>query len=406
MDGPGHGAPMNRMPEQTLAATRVLSAAPQLRGYLEPLDKRKIATLSDGWRALTSTGTFAEPFYQPEWFAAFVESFARHRRALALTVWSDAQLRGIAPLQQSRSFFGGIPARAYRSLSGIHSCRYDVIHDDADSHHIVKLMWNTLQQDTSWDVLEAEDVPIGGAFCRLMEEARSSGYLLGVWPTRRTPVLALPPQGSDPLAHCPRQFKSIRSRLKSRVRQLQERGDVVFDVHTSEYEEPLRRFLLLEASGWKGAAKSAIASSLVTTRFYAEMAQALSKRGMLRMYSLWVGRDLAAMQLGVAMNGAYYSPKVAYEESFARYSPGQVLNQFVIGDLSSNGFRLYDFLGPCASWKMVWTASVREHQNCYIFRPTLRGKMLHSLTMNVAANLRKLHRKIYGDPQAVKLQGE
>lgn len=396
---------MNKMPEQTVAATRVLSKAPHLQGYLEPLDRKKIAALSDGWRALTSAGTFAEPFYQPEWFAAFVESFARHQRALALTVWSDTQLRGIAPLLLSRSFFGGIPARAYRSLSGIHSCRYDVILDEADSHHIVKLMWNTLQQDNSWDVVEAEDVPLGGAFCRLMEEAQSSGYLVGVWPTRRMPVLSLPSQGSDPLSHCPRQFKSIRSRLKSRLRQLQEQGEVVFDVHTSEYEEPLRRFLLLESSGWKGAAKSAIASSLVTTRFYAEMAEALSKRGMLRMYSLRVGQDLIAMQLGVAMNGAYYSPKVAYEEAFARYSPGQVLNQFVISDLSSNGFHLYDFLGPCASWKMVWTASVREHQNCYIFRPTLRGRLLHSLTMHAAVTLRRLHRKMYGDPQAVKVQG-
>ncbi len=303
---------------------------------------------------------------------------------------------------RSPTFFGGIPARSYRSLSGIHSCRYDIIHDQADSQHIIKLIWGTLYRDESWDVIEAEDVPSGGAFNRLMQEAKDAGFLVGEWPTRKTPVLSIPSQGSDPFENCPRDWKSMRSRLKSKLRRLEHEGNVRFEVQTSDCEEPFKRFLLLESSGWKGRTKSAIASSLVTTRFYTSIVEGLQKRGMLRMYSLHVGAKTIAMQLGFAMNRAYYAPKVAYDETFAHYSPGQLLNRHVIADLLNEGFTKYDFLGPRAAWKVVWTADVREHRNCYIFRPTLRGRLLYALTMHGATSLRRIYRRIYGDPQAVK----
>ncbi len=389
------------MQEQSVVTSRSLSAAPNLLGYLEPFDPKKLVAVSDSWKALTASGVFAEPFYQPEWFAAFATSFARHQQALLLSVWGDAKLRGIMPMLRSTAFFGGIPARTYRSLSGVHSCRYDVIHDQADSQHILKLIWGTLYRDESWDVIEAEDVPSDGAFTSLMQEAKDAGCLVGVWPTRKTPVLSIPSRGSEPLVNCPREWKSMRSRLKSKLRRLEQEGDVRFEVQTSNCDESFKRFLLLESSGWKGRTKSAIASSLVTTRFYTSIVEELQKRGMLRMYSLHVGAKTIAMQLGVAMNGVYYSPKVAYDESFAHYSPGQLLNRHVIINLCNEGFTKYDFLGPRASWKAIWTADVREHHNCYIFRPTLRGRLLYALTMHGATSLRKIYRRIYGDPQAV-----
>lgn len=392
---------MNTTQERFVTPSRLLAAAPNLQGYLEPFDRQKLITLSEGWQALTSEGAFAEPFYQPEWFAAFAESFARHQPALLLTVWNDVKLRGVMPLLRKSSFFGGIPARTYRSLSGIHSCRYDLIHDQTDSHHIINLIWRTLHRDESWDVIEAEDVPAGGAFRRLMDEAKAAGFYVGLWPTRKTPILSIPTQGGDPLENCPRDYKSIRSRLKSKLKRLQQQGDVVFEVHTSECDEPFKRFLLLESSGWKGRTKSAIAASLVTTRFYTSMVEALQKRGMLRIYSLRVGAKTIAMQLGLATNGVYYAPKVAYDETFASYSPGQLLNSHVIADLCNNRFSKYDFLGPRAAWKVVWTSEVREHSNCYIFRPTLRGRMLYALAMHGATSLRRIYRKLYGDPQAI-----
>jgi CelD/BcsL family acetyltransferase involved in cellulose biosynthesis len=176
---------------------------------------------------------------------------------------------------------------------------------------------------------------------------------------------------------------------------------VKFDVHTSNFEDAFRRFLLLESSGWKGANKSAIASDQVTARFYNAAFERLHSRGCVRMYSLSAGDKVIAMQLGVVMNGVYYVPKSAYNEEFSSYSPGQLLNLHVIGDLAANGFHTYDFLGPKALWKMVWAPTTRDHHNCYIFRPSVKGRILHALTMRAAKAARAVRHRVWGDPQAL-----
>jgi hypothetical protein len=262
-------------------------------------------------------------------------------------------------------------------------------------------MWEALRGDAWWQVVEVEDVPVDGAFSHLLRKAQDSGYLIAEWSTRIMPTLSIPKSGADPLSNCPVNFKTLRSRLKGKLTRLHQEDKVIFQVHTERCEEHLKRFLQLEASGWKQAQGSAIACSAVVTRFYGEIFKALEERGMARFYSMQVGEKTVAMHLGIASRGAYYAPKVAYDECFSRFSPGQLLNRYVIEDLCEQGFHTYDFLGPRAMWKAVWTSRVRPHNNYYIFRPTIKGRALHALVAHGAARLRKLRHRLYGDPQAI-----
>ena len=120
------------------------------------------------------------------------------------------------------------------------------------------------------------------------------------------------------------------------------------------------------------------------------------------MYSLTIDSKPIAMHLGLVMNGCYYSPKVAYDENFSRFSPGQILVRHVIADLPQVGVKKYDFLGPRALWKSVWTDSFREHYNCYIFRPSFKGRCLYTLTIKGGSWARSLKYRFSGDPQEVK----
>jgi CelD/BcsL family acetyltransferase involved in cellulose biosynthesis len=105
------------------------------------------------------------------------------------------------------------------------------------------------------------------------------------------------------------------------------------------------------------------------------------------------------MQLGLYMDRVYYSPKVAYDEAFAKFSPGHLLVRHIVADLFKERAKSFEFLGPRAFWKAVWAADCVEHSNSYIFRPGVRGRCLHALTMRFAKGLRDLKYKIRGDPQ-------
>ncbi len=376
----------------------LVSHQTQTRFATIPLDK--LASLAEEWRTLAcSSPSCAEPFFQPEWFIAFGRAFESGRLVHVVTGHRNQQLTAIAPFVSCSSFLARIPARTLRSLSGIHSCRFDLIHGGEQPAQIADALWSSLRERSEWDVIEALDVPADGAFMHLLAHAARDGFLTGTWSTRKSPYLPLPPRDADPFENCPSNFKSYRSRLKSKARKLHQEGTVSFDIHTTEYHDALTQFFALESSGWKGSKGSSIASNLPLVRFYSSIVEECAQRGHLRMYSLTVNSKPIAMHLGLLMDGCYYAPKVAYDESFARFSPGQLLVQHVITDLTRAGVKKYDFLGPRAVWKSVWTDHVREHHNCYVFRPTIRGRCLHTLAMRGGSLVRRLRHRIKGDPQ-------
>ncbi len=363
------------------------------------------ADLVADWRMLVAKGPQAQPFYQPEWFLAFARSFGAGFDTYTVAVSEGPRLVAILPLMRKGSFFGGLPARVLSSLSGIHSCRFDFITEEEERQDVAAVAWRALARDRSWDVVEVLDVPEHGSFERLVRGAQQEGFLVGSWPTRMSPVLRIPPAGSDPFQNCPNSFRTFRKRLSKKLDKLRLRGEVSFRVETAAYEDALARFLLLESSGWKGKNRSAIASNAQSTGFYSSVVESLHQRGQLRLYSLCLDGKPIAMHLGLMMEGVYYSPKVAYDEEFAYFAPGHLLVQHIIRDLAGSGGHTFEFLGPRTLWKQVWAHECLEHRNWYIFRSSFRGRCLHALTMRLAPQLRSLRHRMRGDPQSVSYGG-
>jgi CelD/BcsL family acetyltransferase involved in cellulose biosynthesis len=141
--------------------------------------------------------------------------------------------------------------------------------------------------------------------------------------------------------------------------------------------EALEAFFELEGRGWKGKAGTAIACSAATREFYTSVARAAAESGYLSLYFLEFNGIPVAGHFGLRHNGCYYLPKVAYDEDYARFSPGQLLVRAIIEDLAKDGPAVIDFLGLMAPWKADWTQEVLPHSSCFIFRKGLRGRMLH-----------------------------
>jgi CelD/BcsL family acetyltransferase involved in cellulose biosynthesis len=253
-----------------------------------------------------------------------------------------------------------------------------------------------------WDVIEAFDVPEDGAFRVLMNTALAQGFLTAEWPTRWCPILQITPESTDPFLNCPSHHKSFRSRLTKKLKKLNDVGEVTFTVDYDLNNHALDRFIALESSGWKGANGSAIGSDSRVRDFYLQAARAAAIDGSLRLYALNLDGTPVAMHFGLFSHGTYFAPKVAYDESFAKFSPGQLLVQHVIRDISVQRATCYDFLGARSEWKSVWASSERAHSNCYIFRNSVRGRLLHALISRVAPTIRRLKYAVYGDPQALK----
>jgi len=356
--------------------------------------------LRDQWSELASKGRAAEPFFQPYWFRSFANTFNSARRSPTVIVRRGGQLVGILPLMRRHTFFGKVPARVLRSLSGIHSCRYDFICDQADEQRISMAAWRTLREDSSWGVIEALGVPEDGAFASIMRHAEKDGYLTAYWSTLLSPYLNIPGKEQDPFANSPHRHRKARKRLDKYQARLAELGAIELEVLEGYYPETLEQFFEMEGAGWKGKQGGAITCNPVALSFYRELIPLAATQGHVRLSSLRAGGRRVAMELSFILGDRCFSPKITYDETLSRCAPGQLLAREVIRDLAPRGCHRYDFLGPRARYKSIWTGDVRRHAHCYIFRPSLVGAAYRLGIRDLAPILRTLKHRIHGDPQA------
>ena len=385
-------------PSQKIAPKNSTSVA--LTAAIKGWSEFQNSDFISAWRQLTAQGVCGEPFYQPEWFQVFQVSLAPKTSPYLVSVHKGDDLVGLLPLMRSRSVLGRIPASCLQSLSNLHSCRFDFVHDGTAREPITKTAWECVRDNGDWDVIEARDVPMNGNFEGFMDHARLDGFPTLLWPTRKMPYLPLSADGQDPFTNCPDRFKGSRSRLKGKEKKLRQEGPVDFTLTKEADPEIVGKFFKLEASGWKGQNGSAISLSSSLINFYTTIAKVAEKQGTLRLYSLRLSGEPIAMHFGVQMNGVYYIPKVAYDERYKKFSPGLLLAKYVIEALTQEGISCFDFLGPRMEWKCVWTPYVREHANCYIFNRTVKGRALHA-AVKAAAHLRRLKYRWKGDPQEI-----
>lgn len=115
--------------------------------------------------------------------------------------------------------------------------------------------------------------------------------------------------------------------MRRQYRLLSERGAVTYNVarQPAEIRERMEEFLALEASGWKGRKRSAMVMDRLRAAFAREAISNLADADAVRIHTLDLdGRAIASMVVFI-MAGEAYTWKTAFDEAYARYSPGKLL---------------------------------------------------------------------------------
>ena len=123
--------------------------------------------------------------------------------------------------------------------------------------------------------------------------------------------------------------RALGSGFKKRMQQhraLARQGTLSFSRYRgAKAVQAFERFLALEAAGWKGRGRTAIASRLNDAHYFRELVSGFAATDALQVDSLSLdGREIA-MGLLVEAGDARHFLKIAYYERFARHSPGRAL---------------------------------------------------------------------------------
>lgn len=120
-----------------------------------------------------------------------------------------------------------------------------------------------------------------------------------------------------------------RKELRRQFARLSEAGLVAVDRRDDDASLAgwVDRFLALESAGWKGREGSALACSPLTASLFRESLDGAARRGRLERLTLTLdGEPIAMLATFVTPPGAF-SFKTAFDERFARFSPGVLLQR-------------------------------------------------------------------------------
>ncbi|QPC85642.1 GNAT family N-acetyltransferase [Mesorhizobium sp. NBSH29] len=120
--------------------------------------------------------------------------------------------------------------------------------------------------------------------------------------------------------HHLREFRRLKRRLADQG---------VLEYHVARDEDEIRRgaeaFLTLEAAGWKGRERTAMAIDRYRAAFAREAVFLMAERDLCRVHSLTLDGVVIACLIVFLENGIAYTWKTAYDERYAAFSPGALL---------------------------------------------------------------------------------
>lgn len=281
------------------------------RWRVEKVPVAEAAPLTGAWERLAAEASESNPLFAPDFVLAAAQRFGAGV-VIAAVRGGDGNLAALAPTTPTRL---GRIAPALRVWSHDYGPLGVPLLAASDAQAAAA----GLIAAADGGALVVPDLALDGPAARaLVAAAAASGRAVTVAGQHERAIFRT---GVDP-----REALSAKRRKEygRQLRRLAEDGAVAQETITEPeaVRAAFEEFLELEARGWKGARGTAMAAQADKSAFAREAVAGLAARGRVVINTLRLdGRMLAGLVSLVARDAAV-TWKIAYDESFARYSPG------------------------------------------------------------------------------------
>ena len=123
----------------------------------------------------------------------------------------------------------------------------------------------------------------------------------------------------------------------------------------------IEQYGVLESSGWKAEAGTAISQDSAQGRFYREAMERAASAGHARIYRYWFDDEVVAMDLCVHQDDCLVILKTAYQQAHQAVSPSTLMRAEEFKLLFDEGrFKRIEFFGRVMEWHTRWTENSRH----------------------------------------------
>jgi CelD/BcsL family acetyltransferase involved in cellulose biosynthesis len=298
------------------------------------------AELGGAWDDLVRAMPRPSPFLLHAWLLEWFRHYGGASELAVQAVFRDGALVGAFPLVHRT--WGGL--RVARFMGGEQSSLADLLIAPSED----PTTGATLIERASSEHDFAELFGLGVD----SRVARAAPGRLHLFRRADAPVLELTPDWDA-------QYKAKvsskrRSQYRRSLRQLEERGPVEFSLARSreELELALGDAFRLHALRWEGRRDGSGFATPTGVSFHRAALGALADQDVVRLMTMrFVGRGIAFV-LAFALSERLYGYRMAFDPSFARYSPGLLTLLELLGSASHEGVRRVELLGGADPFKL------------------------------------------------------
>jgi CelD/BcsL family acetyltransferase involved in cellulose biosynthesis len=318
------------------------------------------STVRPEWDALAERAG-AAPWLHPGWVLAWQRAFAPRSTLELVCVRDGDRLVAALPLVHAGRVVEA-PANSETPFFGPLA-----EHPDALAELASALFSRAWRRVTMWPVESGRDSSV------LERAAATHRYSSASRVIGRSPFIPLAPGWESYRAE---RATKMLSEIRRRRRRLEADGELSFEVSDGReaLRERLDEGLRVEAAGWKGRDKTAIATRAAARAFYEDVCEWAVRRGMLRLAFVRLDGRAIAFDLCFEDNGVHYLLKTSYDPKLARYGPGALIRHDMIERAFTLGLERYEFLGHDEPWKHQWATDFRQRILVRFFAPTARGR--------------------------------
>lgn len=322
-------------------------------------DPAELAGYTELWEELAANAVEPNPYYEPWMLLPALSAFGAGEKLRIALVLSqpkgpprkglESVMIGLFPLHIAG------PSR-YLPMTRLRMWRHDysflcapLVHSDYGRETVLSFFdWFAEQTEVSGP-LDLERLPGDGQLHQLLlDEVARRGWVSEVR-DRFTRAVLRPNCSADDYISRALSGKK-RKELRRQSRKLGEVGPVEFsslsDRPADEIDDWLDQFVALEASGWKGEEQTAIASNPAHHEFFVTVAREAARRGQLQISRLTAGDQLIAAKLNFVSPPGAFAFRITFDESYARYSPGVLLELDAIERFCESDL---EFMDSCAA---------------------------------------------------------
>jgi CelD/BcsL family acetyltransferase involved in cellulose biosynthesis len=296
-----------------------------------------------GWERLVARASEPNPFFEPWYLLPSLQQWGAQAGVRIKAWYHDDRLAALLPVVRPARYYGHPLTHAAGWLHANAFCGVPLVAAGLEDAFWRDLLAHFDRRPARALFLHLPMMPAGGPVDAALDRvlaARPRPHYIAAQENRA--MLA----GETTAAAYLEDAMSAKKRkeLRRQHNRLAEEGALAFErvEGAAGLAEWTVEFLTLEAAGWKGEAGSALASSSDTTALFTDALAGAAAAGRLERLALRLdGRAIAMLANFITPPGAY-SFKTAFDEAYARFSPGMLLQLENLALLERPGFQWGD----------------------------------------------------------------